>query len=75
MCSHKNKRRLVDGGAVSVDLCSCGAIHLHLSSISLRIEVASFLQMVDVLNVARDRLLAEWREGHHPMPNQRTEVA
>jgi hypothetical protein len=37
--------------------------------------VASFLQTVDVLNVARDRLLAQWRDGQHPMPNQRSEVA
>jgi hypothetical protein len=75
MSSHKTTRRLVDGGAVAVDLCACGSIQLHLSSITLRIEVASFLQTVDVLNIARDRLVNQWKEGHHPMPNQRTEVA
>jgi len=75
MKSHTPNRRLVDGGAVAVDLCSCGSIQLHLSSITLRIEVASFLQMVDVLNIARDRLVNQWKSGQHPMPHQRSEVA
>lgn len=73
--AHRATSRLVDQGALSVDLCDCGAVHLHVSSLTLRIEVSSFLQLVDGLVLARARLLQQWRSGTRVMPGRSAEVA
>jgi|GEM_PF-6892262 len=75
MHTHTPNRRLVDGGAVSVDLCDCGAVHLHISAITLRMEVGSFLQLVDAFVLARRRLLQQWQAGERVMPGRQAEVA
>ena len=69
--SHKHEtQRLVDAGGLAVDICDCGAVQLHMASITLRIEVASFLRMVDALVVARQRLLLQWQRGERPVPGR-----
>ena len=75
MSSHNVTQRLIDAGGLAVDLCDCGAIHLHMSSITMRIEVASFLRMVDALVIARQRLLMQWQRGERVMPGHDQSVA
>lgn len=75
MQPHTPDRRLIDAGPVSVDLCTCGSVHLHISALTLRMEVHSFLQVVDALAIARQRLLQQWETGERVMPGRRTEVA
>ena len=75
MSKHKPSTRLVDAGPVCIDLCECcDAIHLHLSSITLRIEVSSFFQMTDAFILARSRLLKQWSEGKRVMPGRRADA-
>ena len=75
MSKHQPSVRLVDAGPVCIDLCECcDAIHLHLSSITLRIEITSFLQMTDAFVVARARLLKQWREGERGMPGRQADI-
>ena len=75
MSQHNVNQRLIDAGGLAVDLCDCGSIHLHMASITLRIEVASFLRMVDALVIARQRLLTQWQRGERVMPGHDQNVA
>ncbi len=75
MSSHNTTQRLVDAGSLAVDLCDCGAVNLHMSALTIRVEVGSFLQMVDALVIARRRLLVQWQKGERVMPGQGQNVA
>ena len=75
MSQHNTNQRLIDAGGLAVDLCDCGSIHLHMASITLRIEVSSFLRMVDALVIARQRLLMQWQRGERVMPGHDQSVA
>jgi ABC-type branched-subunit amino acid transport system permease subunit len=39
---HQPRIRLVDGDAVTLDQCSCGAIHLTIGAVTLRLQADAF---------------------------------
>lgn len=40
--AHHPRIRLVDGDAVTIDQCGCGAIHLTIGAVTLRLQPEAF---------------------------------
>jgi hypothetical protein len=62
--------RLSEHGPVRIDHCGCGAVHLHVGPMTLRLEVASFLALAEAVVHARHQLTVHWRRGGRPLVNQ-----
>lgn len=54
---------LAESPVGSVELCSCGSVHLCVGPVSLRIDPVAFLELGKMMDVARERLLRGSRAG------------
>ena len=51
-----HRETLAESPVGSVDLCSCGSVHLCVGPVSLRIDPQAFLELGRMVDVARERL-------------------
>jgi hypothetical protein len=58
---------LAERGPVRIASYSCGAIHLPVGPVSLRLEMASFWALSDAVISARQQLTLQWASGRHPI--------
>lgn len=63
-------KTLVERGPVRIAHCNCGAIHLHIGPVSLRLELASFWALGEAIIVAREKLTAQWATGSRPVSQE-----
>ncbi|MES2639986.1 MAG: hypothetical protein V4850_10905 [Myxococcota bacterium] len=54
---------LAESPVGSVELCSCGSLHLCVGPVSLRIDPVAFLELGRMMDVARERLTRGARSG------------
>ena len=59
------RRRLASRPSFSVDECDCGAIHLTIGYITLRLDPCAYREVVAMMNDALQRLPAPHRPTLH----------
>jgi hypothetical protein len=64
MTKRKNcrRRRLAHRASFSVEECECGALHLTIGYVTLRLEVCAYREMAAAVTEALDQLPVQ----HHP---------
>lgn len=56
-----SKRRLAQRGSFAVDACECGAVHLTIGYVTMRLERSACAEMADAIAEALDLLATQNR--------------
>ena len=56
-----SKRRLAQRGSFAVDACECGAVHLTIGYVTMRLERSACAEMADAIAGALDLLATQNR--------------
>jgi hypothetical protein len=62
-----SRHRLAAGPYGEVQLCSCGAVHLHIGALTLRLPLEAVAELRSMLSLAEDRI-ETLREPTTPPP-------